>query len=115
LLSKPTYQQTQALAAIFQSADQVYQLAYTGESDATKTKFAMATLLNQNPSSLKDLYGAKENLKEGFSNMNQFMQNANQAAEAQHKEIISYVMSAIHLASKIAKKTRDVSQYREWY
>jgi CII-binding regulator of phage lambda lysogenization HflD len=67
LLSKPTYQQTQALAAIFQSASQVYMLAYTGESDAAKTKFAMATLLNQNPDSLEDLYGAKENLEEGFS------------------------------------------------
>jgi CII-binding regulator of phage lambda lysogenization HflD len=70
LLSKPNYQQIQALAAIFQSAGQVYKLAYTGESDSVKTKFAMATLLNQNPASLEDLYGAKENLEEGFSTMN---------------------------------------------
>ena len=104
MLSKPTYQQTLALAAIFQSAGQVYKLAYTGESDSVKTKFAMATLLNQNPASLEDLYGAKENLEEGFSTMNRFMQNAKHTTEEQHKEIISYVMSAIHLASKIAKK-----------
>lgn len=104
MLSKPTYQQTLALAAIFQAAGQVCKLAYTGESDAAKTKFAMATLLNQKPGSLEELYGAKENLEEGFSTMLRFMQNANKVPEDQYKEIISYVMSAIHLASKIAKK-----------
>lgn len=104
MLSKPTYQQTLALAAIFQAAGQVYQLAYTGDSNSAKTKFAMATLLNQNPSSLEELYGAKENLDEGFSFMKRFMQNTSQNTEAKYKEIISYVMSAIHLASKLAKK-----------
>ena len=106
MLSKPTYQQTLALAAIFQSADQVYKLAYTGESDSDKTKFAMATLLNQNPDSIEQLYGAKQNLEEGFSIMNSFMQNASNSTEAKYKEIISYVMSAIHLASKLQKKLR---------
>ncbi|MGB1912603.1 MAG: high frequency lysogenization protein HflD [Porticoccaceae bacterium] len=104
MLSKPTYQQTLALAAIFQSAGQVYKLAYTGESDSDKTKFAMATLLNQNPDSIEQLYGAKQNLEEGFSIMNSFMQNASNSTDAKYKEIISYVMSAIHLASKLQKK-----------
>lgn len=104
MLSKPTYEQILSLAAIFQSANQVYQLAYTGESDSAKTKFAMATLLNQSPNSLEELYGDKDNLADGFSIMNRFMNNANQPAETKHKEVISYVMSAIHLASKLAKK-----------
>jgi high frequency lysogenization protein len=102
LFSKPTKQQTFALAAIFQASDQVYKLAYTGDSDAEKMHFCMSTLLNQNPDSLEQLFGPMENLQDGINTMQGFMENANKISDSKHKEVIAYVMSSIHLASKLS-------------
>ncbi|MDG2018800.1 MAG: high frequency lysogenization protein HflD [Porticoccaceae bacterium] len=102
MFSKPSKQQALALAAIFQASNQVYKLAYTGDSDADKMAFSMSTLLNQNPDSLEQLYGAVENLQDGLATMQKFLENANNISEPKYKEIISYVMSSIHLASKLS-------------
>jgi high frequency lysogenization protein len=102
LFSKPTKQQTIALAAIFQASNQVYKLAYTGDSDVEKMHFCMSTLLNQNPDSLEQLFGPMENLQDGINTMQGFMENANKITDPKHKEVIAYVMSSIHLASKLS-------------
>jgi high frequency lysogenization protein len=102
LFSKPTEQQTLALAAIFQASNQVCKLAYNGDSDANKMHFCMSTLLNQNPDSLEQLYGPVENLQDGINTMWGFMKNTNKISDEKHKEVISYVMSSIHLASKLS-------------
>ena len=61
--------------------------------------FAMSTLLDQNPDSLEKLYGSVENLQDGINTMRGFMENANKISDPKHKDVISYVMSSIHLAS----------------
>jgi high frequency lysogenization protein len=101
VFSKPTQQQVLALAAIFQASNQVYRLAYSGDSDTEKMKFSMSTLLNQHPDSLDQLYGPLENLQDGLASMNRFLDNTNNLSKPKHKEVISYVMSSIHLASKL--------------
>jgi high frequency lysogenization protein len=102
LFSKPTRQQALALAAVFQASNQVYKLAYNGVSDKEKMSFSMSTLLNQNPDSLDQLYGSIENLEDGLDSMKMFLENANNVSEPKYKEVISYVMSSIHLASKLS-------------
>jgi high frequency lysogenization protein len=110
LFSKPTEQQALALAAIFQASNQVYKLAYSGHSDADKMHFAMSTLLDQNPDSLEKLYGSVENLQDGINTMRGFMENANKISDPKHKDVISYVMSSIHLASKLTSDKQLISK-----
>ena len=110
MFSKPTEQQALALAAIFQASNQVYKLAYNGDSDADKMHFAMSTLLDQNPDSLEKLYGSVENLQDGINTMRGFMENANKISDPKHKDVISYVMSSIHLASKLTSDKQLISK-----
>lgn len=110
MFSKPTEQQALALAAIFQASNQVYKLAYSGHSDADKMHFAMSTLLDQNPDSLEKLYGSVENLQDGINTMRGFMENANKISDPKHKDVISYVMSSIHLAGKLTSDKQLISK-----
>ena len=102
MFSKPSKQQALALAAIFQASNQVYKLAYNGVSDKETMSFAMSTLLNQDPDSLDQLYGSIDNLQDGLDSMTMFLENANNVSESKYKEVIGYVMSSIHLASKLS-------------
>lgn len=110
MFSKPTKQQALALAAIFQASNQVYKLAYTGDSDIETMEFSMSTLLNQNPDSLGQLYGPIDNLQDGLVTMQRFLENAKNISEHRHKEVISYVMSSIHLASKLSSDQQLLSK-----
>jgi len=110
VFSKPTKQQALALAAIFQASNQVYKLAYTGDSDIETMEFSMSTLLNQNPDSLGQLYGPIDNLQDGLVTMQRFLENAKNISEPRHKEVISYVMSSIHLASKLSSDQQLLSK-----
>ena len=101
MFSKPSKQQALALASIFQASNQVYKLAYNGVSDKETMSFAMSTLLNQDPDSLDQLYGSIDNLQDGLDSMKIFLENANNVYESKYKEVIGYVMSSIHLASKL--------------
>lgn len=109
MFSKPTVEQAYALAAVFQTCNLVSQLAHTGETKNELMEFAMSTLLNQNPSSIEALYGSKESLTEGINTMKMFFsdkQNRTPTSEDNalvSKEVVSYVMSTIHLASKLDK------------
>lgn len=102
MFSKPSKQQALALAAVFQASNQVYKLAYNGVSDKETMSFAMSTLLNQDPDSLDQLYGSIDNLQDGLDSMTIFLENANNVSESKYKEVIGYVMSSIHLASKLS-------------
>lgn len=110
MFSKPTKQQALALAAIFQASNQVYKLAYTGDSDIETMEFSMSTLLNQNPDSLGQLYGPIDNLQDGLVTMQRFLENAKNISEPRHKEVISYVMSSIHIASKLSSDQQLLSK-----
>jgi high frequency lysogenization protein len=110
VFSKPTIQQALALAAIFQASNQVYKLAYTGDSDIETMEFSMSTLLNQNPDSLGQLYGPIDNLQDGLVTIQRFLEKAKNISEPRHKEVISYMMSSIHLASKLSSDQQLLSK-----
>lgn len=113
MFSKPTRQQALALAAVFQASNQVYKLAYNGVSDKEKMSFSMSTLLNQDPDSLDQLYGPIENLEDGLDSMKMFLENANNVSEPKYKEVISYVMSSIHLASKLSNDNQLLTKIED--
>lgn len=113
MFSKPTKQQALSLAAVFQASNQVYKLAYNGVSDKEKMSFAMSTLLNQDPDSLDQLYGSIENLEDGLDSMKMFLENANNVSEPKYKEVISYVMSSIHLASKLSNDNQLLTKIED--
>ena len=113
MFSKPTKQQALALAAVFQASNQVYKLAYNGVSDKEKMSFSMSTLLNQDPDSLDQLYGPIENLEDGLDSMKMFLENANNVSEPKYKEVISYVMSSIHLASKLSNDNQLLTKIED--
>jgi len=74
-------------------------------------EFAMTTLLNQSPSSVEELYGSKEILAAGIESMENFFAEHNkQTLKPEQRESINYVMSTIHLASKLTKKTTVLEQ-----
>jgi len=105
VFSKPTHDQALVLAAIFQSCDLVYQLAHNGHAENSRMEFSMSTLLNQDPASLSDLYGSTDNLRVGATIMETFFASPKQqTGSSDSREVINYVMSTIHLASKLGKK-----------
>ena len=101
------------MAAVFQASNQVYKLAYNGVSDKEKMSFAMSTLLNQDPDSLDQLYGSIENLEDGLDSMKMFLENANNVSEPKYREVISYVMSSIHLASKLSNDNQLLTKIED--
>ena len=106
MFSKPTYDQALALAAIFQACQSVSQLAHSGETKDELMEFAMSTLLNQHPSSIESLYGSRENLALGIRGIKAFFSdNKKQMPDPEYREIVNYMMSTIHLASKLGKNT----------
>jgi len=106
MFSKPTHEQALSLAAIFQACEVVSQLANSGESNERVMEFAMSTLLNQHPNSVEALYGSRENLASGIRGIQVFFaENKRQILTNEYREIINYMMSTIHLASKLGKNT----------
>ena len=59
-------QQTIALAAIFQAASLVEQLARTGEIPAQELELLVTSLFKQNPDNFDEIYGARPNLQAGY-------------------------------------------------
>ena len=69
MFNKPTTDQAMALAAVFQACHLVDMLANSGQAPTDDIKLSMAALLNQNPSSLQDMYGPSDNLQTGINAM----------------------------------------------
>lgn len=65
MFKKPTREQALAVAAVFQACHLVDCLANSGEAPIVEITTSMAALLNQNPSSLEDIYGTPDNLQLG--------------------------------------------------
>lgn len=69
MFSKPTQDQTIALAGIFQACHLVDQLATTGKVDARQLDTAISSLLNQNPRDVVSIFNGTHNLNTGFELM----------------------------------------------
>lgn len=102
-------QQTIALAAIFQAASLVEQLARTGEIPTADLEMLIASLLKQNPDSFDDIYGSIPNLQAGYNGICKLMGSdespLNPAAPSIKPEAMRYAVSIIHLESRLRKNS----------
>lgn len=90
-----------ALAAVFQAANLVEQLAKTGYVPSNEFKVAVESLFNQNPPSTLDVYGNLGNLQTGLTSLLSTLQRK---PDKEHTDSLRYVMSLLHLQKKAAQQ-----------
>ncbi len=91
--------QTIALAAMFQFAGGVGQLAKTGHIKSEEFEVAVKSLFNQNPADALDVYGGLINLEEGLS----FLIANLSRSPKRNGDCIRYVMGILHLQKQLTK------------
>ena len=107
-------QQTIALAAIFQAASLVEQLARTGEIPAAELELLITSLFKQNPSDFDDIYGPRPNLQAGYHGICKLMgSNAAKLKQDIKPDVIRYALSIVHLESRLRKNTHMMDQLGE--
>ena len=107
-------QQTIALAAIFQAASLVEQLARTGEIPAPELELLINSLFKQNPNNFDDIYGSRPNLQAGYHGICKLMGSDTAKAKQDIKpDVMRYALSIIHLESRLRKNGHMMNQLGE--
>ncbi len=91
--------QTIALAAVFQFASQVEQLAKTGHVPQQQFQIAVNSLFSQNPKSTIDVYGGMRHLETGLT----ALINSLQRKSSRSNDCVRYVMGILHLQRRLEK------------
>ncbi|MGH1438679.1 MAG: high frequency lysogenization protein HflD [Cellvibrionaceae bacterium] len=92
--------QTIALAAIFQFAAQVEQLAKTGHVPQDDFKIAVGSLFSQNPSNTLAVYGKISHLELGLNTLLDSLRRK----PTRSNDCIRYVMGILHLQRRLEKQ-----------
>ena len=100
MFNKPTTDQAMALAAVFQACHLVDMLANSGEAPIEDIKLSMAALLNQNPSSLLDMYGPRDNLQTGINAMTTLLGDR-QNTTTFTLQTLSYVLTVLSIERQL--------------
>ena len=104
-------QQTIALAAIFQAASLVEQLARTGEIPAAELELLITSLFKQNPNNFDEIYGARPNLQAGYHGICKLMGGESKAPKQDIKpDVMRYALSIVHLESRLRKNGHMMDQ-----
>jgi high frequency lysogenization protein len=107
-------QQAIALAAIFQAASLVEQLARTGEIPAPELELLITSLFKQNPDNFDEIYGAKPNLQAGYHGICKLMGSETTKMKQDIKpDVMRYALSIIHLESRLRKNDHMMNQLGE--
>ena len=104
-------QQTIALAAIFQAASLVEQLARTGETPAAELELLVTSLFKQNTDSFDEVYGPKPNLQAGYHGICKLMgSDVTKLKQEIKPDVMRYALSIMHLESRLRKNGHMMSQ-----
>ena len=106
MFNKPTTEQALALAAIFQACHLVDCLANTGDAPQGQTKLSMAALLNQNPSSIEDIYGSAENLRTGIEAITSIFGDKKPQQNTYGMSLASYAFSVISIERQLSSRSK---------
>lgn len=107
-------QQTIALAAIFQAASLVEQLARTGEIPAQELELLVTSLFKQNPDNFDEIYGVRPNLQAGYHGICKLMgSDATKLKQEIKPEVMRYALSIVHLESRLRKNGHMMNQLGE--
>lgn len=91
---------TLALAAVFQAADLVNQVATTGIDDQHNTEVIIKSIFNLNPENTESIYGGKENLRRGLEMLVEQLGSDN---SSRNMDITRYSISLLHLQGKLQR------------
>lgn len=95
------YQQGVALAAVFQAASLVEQLARTGEIPASEFELLINSLFIQNPDNFDEIYGQIPNLQAGA---HAILKSSSGIQNALNPDVMRYALSILHLENKLKKQ-----------
>lgn len=93
-------EKTLALAAVFQSAALVKQIANTGQYDQHDAQIIIKGIFDINPSSAQAVYGKDENLRSGLQLL---VEQMNSNTSERDMDITRYVVAMLHLQGKLLK------------
>ncbi len=98
-MSRSLYDQTLALAGVFQAAAQVQQVAHTGQCADSSFETSMRSLFATDPDTTLDVYGGElKDLREGLNTLANVL---SQQSKQQDIEVLRYTLNLIHLESKL--------------
>jgi high frequency lysogenization protein len=97
---KKLTEKTLALAAVFQAADLVKQIAMTGQFDLHDAQTILKSLFDTNPSSTEAVFGGTENLRSGLALL---VEQMDTNASQRDMDITRYVVAMLHLQGKLQK------------
>ena len=103
MFKQPTHEQALALAAIFQACHLVDRLANTGQVPLAEIKHCMDSLLNQNPTSLENIYGSPENLKLGVDAMTTLLDDPVNS-DSFAASTLGYVLTVLSIERQLNKR-----------
>ncbi len=87
------------LGGVFQAAKQVFELAYSGQTDEKLLDQAVQTLFQNNPDSVRAVYGEIAHLRKGLKTFAQQLENA----QDRNPEITQYSIRLLQLGYKLFK------------
>lgn len=104
-MSRSLYDQTLALAGVFQAAAQVQQVAHNGQCADSSFETSMRSLFATDPDTTLDVYGGElKDLREGLTTLSSVL---SQQSRPQDVEVLRYALNLIHLESKL-NRNRDM-------
>ncbi len=96
----PEQERVLALAGIIQASTLLYEMVMENKCDETAFASSMASIYNQQPDHIMDIYGSLSGLQKGLSLLSRIF---NERKTLEYREISRYTISAIHLARKLGK------------
>ena len=96
------YDQTLALAGIYQAASLVKQIANTGKANSAQIDASLETLFRFDASSVEEVYGSITGVNHGIKVLCQNLSDRS----SRDIEITKYVISLIMLESKLSRNSR---------
>lgn len=101
-MTRSVYDQTLALAGVFQAASLVQQIAHTGSCNASSQETTLRSLFATNPDTTLDVYGGElRDLREGLSTLASVMAEQGKPRDV---EVLRYALNLIHLESKLNRQ-----------
>lgn len=98
-MSRSLYDQTLALAGVFQAAAQVQQVAHTGQCTDSSFETSVRSLFATDPDTTLDVYGGElKDLREGLTTLANVL---SQQSKPQDIEVLRYALNLVHLESKL--------------
>ena len=91
-----------SLTGLLQTSIQVEQLAKSGSLQTDTFATAMRSLLTQSPTTVEDVYGSIDKLRQGAETLAHLLENYRDPA---HADILRYTLGMIHLQKKLAARS----------